>query len=314
MTAANYYGEGKREKKISPFVTEALGPSFAKASAGKGKNNQISLFDFKLAIEPKLQANPYKLQASPITYLSYSQIDTFNTCPLQYKYRHILRIPTPPSAALSFGDTIHQTMKDFYQKAIAGQNPNKEDLLKVLAENWSGLGYPSKAHEEKYKKEGQKILSEFFEKSYNPKNLPITLEQVFSVKISPNLKVGGRIDRIDRVERGIEIIDYKTGKSPTKKDVERDLQMTVYAMAAVDGTLTYMGLLQKTPQQEEVKVSFYFFDNQEKISSFRKKEDFEAVKQDLIKKAEEISKSDLSPAPGKHCDFCEFKLICEAWS
>jgi len=190
-------------------------------------------------------------------------------------------------------------------------------LLKVLAENWSGLGYPSKAHEEKYKKEGQKILSEFFEKSYNPKNLPITLEQVFSVKISPNLKVGGRIDRIDRVKRDsneIEIIDYKTGKSPTKKNVERDLQMTVYAMAAVDSTLTYMGLLQKTPQPEEVKVSFYFFDNQEKISSFRKKEDFEAVKQDLIKKAEEISKSDFSPTPGKHCDFCEFKLICEAWN
>lgn len=240
---------------------------------------------------------------------------------MQYKYRYILRIPTPPSAALSFGDTIHQTMRDFYQRAIAGQIPQKEDLLQILAENWSSLGYPSKAHEEKYKKEGEKILSEFFDKSYDPQALPISLEQVFSIKVDTNLKVGGRIDRIDRVKRdcgkdeyGIEIIDYKTGKSPTKKDVEKDLQMTVYAMAAVDGTLTYMGLLEKIPKPEEVKISFYFFDNQEKISSFREKGDFEMVKADLLKKAEEISKSDFSPTPGKHCDFCEFKLICEAWS
>ena len=312
LTAANYYGEGKREKKVSPFVAEALGELRIKDYALKAKDNQLSIFDFKPLSE--IQNSKFKIQNLPITYLSYSQIDTFNTCPLQYKYRYVLRIPTPPSAALSFGDTIHQTMRDFYQRAIAGQNPTKEDLLKILEENWSPLGYPSKAHEEKYKKEGKKILSEFYDKSYNPQLLPLALEQVFSIKISPTLKIGGRIDRIDKVATGIEIIDYKTGKSPTKKEIEKDLQMTVYAMAAVDGTLTYMGILERAPKPEEVKVSFYFFDSQEKISTYRRQEDFETVKQELIKKAEEISQSDFSPTPGKHCDFCEYKLICEAWN
>jgi len=312
LTAANYYGEGKREKKLSPFVEEALDPAFAKATAGEGKENQLSIFDFKPANE--IQNSKFKIQNSPVTYLSYSQIETFNTCPLQYKFRHILRIPTPPSAALSFGDTIHQTMRDFYQSAVAGQNPKKEDLLKILEENWSHPGYPSRAHEERFRKEGEKILNDFYDKSYDPKTLPIALEQVFSIKIDPTLKVGGRIDRIDQAKKGIEIIDYKTGKSSIKKDVEKDLQMTIYTMAAADGTLTYMGILQKTPKPEEVKVSFYFFDNQEKLSSFRKIEDFERVKQELIKKAEEISNSDFSPTPGKHCDFCEYKLLCEAWS
>ncbi|MGB9637447.1 MAG: ATP-dependent helicase, partial [Microgenomates group bacterium] len=198
LTAANYYGEGKREKKLSPFVAEALGVSSIKNQVLR-KDNQLSIFDFKPSFE--IQDTKYKIQNTPISYLSYSQIDTFNTCPLQYKYRYILRIPTPPSAALSFGDTIHQTMRDFYQRAIAGQNPTKEDLLKILEENWSPLGYPSKAHEEKYKKEGKKILSEFYDKSYDPRVLPLALEQVFAVKISPTLKIGGRIDRIDRVER-----------------------------------------------------------------------------------------------------------------
>lgn len=319
LTAANYYGEGKREKRLSPFVTEVLGDEIIqnsiRQSADKAQNSQLSIFDFKPTTEVELPASNFQLPTStPITYLSYSQIEAFETCPLQYKYRYILRIPTSPSAATSFGETIHETMRDFYQRAIAGQKPAKEDLLNILAENWSPLGYPSKAHEEKYRKEGLKILSGFFDNAYDPENLPAALEQVFSIKISPALKVGGRIDRIDKTKGGIEIIDYKTGKSPTKKNVAKDLQMTLYAMAAIDGTLTYMGILPKTPRPEEVKISFYFFDNQEKISTVRKSEDFAVVKKELIKKAEEVSKSDFSPTPGKYCDFCEFKLICEAWS
>jgi len=318
LTAANFYGEGKRERKISLFVKEVLGQEAIRPPAGEAgktqyekQSDQLTIFDFKpVSGETVVSTQP----VTPITYLSYSQIETFTTCPLQYKYRYVLRIPTPPSAAVSFGQTIHETMRDFYQRAIAGQKPEKKELLKILQENWSPLGYPSKAHEEKYKREGEKILSGFYDKAYSPKNLPLSLEQVFSVKISPNLKVGGKIDRIDRVNGTIEIIDYKTGKSVTKKDVDKDLQLTLYALAATNGTLTYMGLLEKTPKPEEVLVSFYFFDNQEKISTFRKKEDFEKVKKELLKKAEEISKSDFSPTPGKHCDFCEFKLICEAWN
>jgi len=250
----------------------------------------------------------------PVSYLSYSQIETFKTCPLQYKFRYILRIPTPPSAALSFGSVIHETMKDFYQRLLAGQDPKKEDLLQILKENWSPLGYPSKAHEEKYKKEGEKILSEYFNQAYDSKNLPIALEQTFSVKISPSLKVGGKIDRIDKIGDEIEIIDYKTGQSTKKKDVEKDLQLTLYALAATDGTLTYMGIIKKTPDPQKTKISFYFFADQQKISTFRKPEDFETVKKDLLKIAEEIGQSDFSPTPSKLCDFCEYKLLCEAWS
>ncbi len=311
LTAANFYGEGKREKKISPFVVEALGEkvvhdsSFARASEDK----QLAIFDFK----PSVKTADNETMKQSINYLSYSQIETFNSCPRQYKFRYVLRLPTPPSAATSFGETIHETMRDFYQRLMAGRKPTKDDLLEILSENWSPVGYPSKAHEEKYRKEGIKILSEFYEKAYDPKNLPTALEQVFSVKISPQLKVGGKIDRIDSTKDGVEIIDYKTGKSSAKKDIGKDLQMTLYALAATDGTLAYMGILPKTPKPEEVAVSFYFFNKQEKITSFRKKEDFEAVKQELSKKAEEINQSSFSPTPGLFCDFCEFRLLCEAW-
>jgi len=309
LTAANYYGEGKREKKISQFVVEVLGEEILKEKSKAKESNQLSFFHYKPQKENKLSLTP-----TPINYLSYSQIDTYNNCPLQYKYRYILRIPTPPSAATSFGSTIHQTMVDFYQRVMARQNPTKEDLLELLQENWTSLGYPSKTHEEKYKKEGIKILSDYFDKSFNPKDIPLALEQVFSVKLGSGLKVGGKIDRIDKTKNGIEIIDYKTGKSSVKKDVEKDMQLTLYALAAADGTLAYMGLIKQTPKPENVEVSFYFFDNQEKLTTTRKAQDFKQLKEEIIKKAKEISKSDFLATPGRLCDFCEYKLLCEAWS
>lgn len=308
LTAADYYGEGKREKKISPFVAEALGEGAINRPVQKAEN-QLSIFDY----QPASKKTPLVGSDVPINYLSYSQIETFKICPLQYKYRYLVRIPTPPSAAASFGQTIHETMKDFYQRAIAGQKPGKNDLLEILKENWSSLGYTSKSQEERMKKEGQKILTGYFEKSFDPKKLPKALEQIFTVKISSGLKIGGKIDRIDETELGIEIVDYKTGQISAKKDITNDVQLTVYALVAADGVLESMGILRKTPQPEEIKVSFYFFGNQEKISSVRTKDQLEQAKKELLEIAQNISKSEFLPTPSRMCDFCDFKLLCEAW-
>ena len=309
LTAADYYAEGKREKKISPFVYEVMGKKVIDDQP-LAANNQLSIFDYQTS---KQKPETAVSKPTGLNYLSYSQMATFKICPLQYKYRYLLRIPVPPSAAASFGDTIHQTMRDFYQKAIAGQNPDKEDLLKTLEENWNPLGYTSKAHEKRMILEGRKILQEFFEKSYDPKKLPKALEQIFSVKVSPDLKIGGKIDRIDVGKDGVEIIDYKTGSASSKKDVGKDLQLIIYALVVADGTLEYMGVLDQTPSPEKIKVSFYFFDHQEKISTAKTKKELEEAKKQILELAKKISESDFAPTPGKMCDFCDYKLICEAW-
>ncbi|MGI5825991.1 MAG: ATP-dependent helicase [Patescibacteria group bacterium] len=319
LTAAKFYGEGKREKKVSPFVLEALREEVLSQSP-RQKSQQLAFLSLNEKIVETEKIEKTEKQESPKNpknisipiNLSYSQIDTFNICPLKYKFRYVLSLPTPSGPALTFGNTIHQTIHDFYQRAIAGQNPNKDDLLQILTENWNSLGYSSKAHEERYKKEGAKILSGFFDKAYDPNKLPLTLEQSFSIRIG-GARINGKIDRIDLTEGEVEIIDYKTGKSTTQKEVDKDLQLSLYALVAAEGILTYMGILKETPAPEKVKVSFYFFDTQEKVSTIKKAEDLEKVKEDLIQKIDEISTSCFSPTPGMHCYFCEYKMICDAW-
>ncbi|PJE67305.1 hypothetical protein COU95_03100 [Candidatus Shapirobacteria bacterium CG10_big_fil_rev_8_21_14_0_10_40_9] len=302
LTAADFYGEGKRERRLSPFVFEVLGEEAVNSIQYTADSGQLSLLEWSKP-EIKEEAVSWKLQ--PVNYLSFSQIDTFNTCPLQYRYKFIQRIPVLPGAAASFGDSIHKTLRDFYREIKDGRKPSKKDLLKILEINWSSQGYASRAHEEKMRETGERMLSDFYEK-FDSKTVPRDLEQSFIIKVSPNLKIGGKIDRIDEKEEKLEIIDYKTGKILEQKDIDKSLQMTVYALAATD-----KGLYGKKP--EEVILTFYFLGNLEKKSTKRTVSQLEQAKKDLLEKAKEIEKSTFQPSPGVWCDFCDFKLICEAW-
>jgi len=305
LTAADYYGEGKREKKISPFVFETLGKEKVDQSGLLSEEKkQLSLFAFKPAVE---EEKTIARQNPPINYLSYSQIETFNNCPLQYRYRYIQRIPVSPSAAQTFGDILHRTLKDFYQGIKQGKKLKEKDLWEILNNNWSSFGYASKAHEEKMKIQAKRMLKDFYQK-FDHKLVPKDLEQPFIIKVSPDLKVGGKIDRVDEIKDGkLEIIDYKTGKTWEQKELDNSLQMTVYALAASD-----KGIYDKKP--EDLILTFYFLDSGQKKSTQRTKEQLEEAKQMIEEKAKEIQLSLFEPKPNNLCDFCEYKLICEAWS
>jgi len=305
FTAAKYYGEGKREKKLTPFIGEALGQEAIARIAYEpsGGPKQLSFLDWR-----KIEESGEKPIRQAVSYLSHSQLSTFETCPLQYKYRYVLKIPVPPSAALTFGDTMHRTIRAFYELVKEGKHPNVDTLLRLYEDHWVSVGFGAKVYEEKMKHHGIELLKEYYKKGYDPKRIPTSLEEPFRIKITPTLTVGGKIDRIDTLPDGtIEIIDYKTGQAPKARDVSSDPQLTLYALSAAGE-----GVYKKAP--EKVIVSFYFFEDQTKVSAVRTKEELETAKKEIATKAEEISRSDFKPTPGKHCDFCEFRLICEAWS
>ncbi|MFC1727399.1 ATP-dependent helicase [Patescibacteria group bacterium] len=322
LTAANYYGEAKREKKISPFVYEALGKEEIEKldikRLRKKQTEQLAFLGWQKPEEPHF-AKASRGGQLPITYLSFSQIDTYDKCPRQYRFRFIQRIPVPSAAAASFGSSVHNALRDFYRLVQelsknsqgAKKKPTQKDLFNLLNQNWMIEGYASKAHEKRMKKKGEQILANYYEKAFDPNLVPQELEQSFVIKVSPTLKVGGRIDRVDPSTslgvKGIEIIDYKTGRTVDQKDVDKSLQMTIYALAATD-----KGIHGRKP--EEVTLSFYFLDAGEKKSTTRSAGQLKEVKDEIVQKAEEISKSDFKPKPGIWCDFCDFRLLCEAWS
>jgi len=202
---------------------------------------------------------------------------------------------------------MHRAVRAFYELVKAGANPEKQTLLALLDTHWSPFGYGDRVYQEKMKRHGKELLEGFYDTGYDKRLIPKDLEASFSVRITPALMLGGRMDRVDQLPDGkIEIIDYKTGRAPATRNPGSDAQLSVYALAA-----TEKGVYGK--RSEDVIVSFYFFENQEKASAVRSQSQLDAMKAQVARAADNIAVSAFSPTPGKHCDFCEFRLICEAW-
>src|SRR3989344_3101281 len=154
ITASDYYGEGKREKKLSTFIFESFKDSkIFKVFSGEVKQLEL---ESVLDIERNLKIKP-----PMITYLSHSQIETFKFCPLHYKLRYMLQIPTPTSASLSFGSTLHLVMKDLSQLLIVGKKPKLKEVFSLLEKNWISEGYSNKKHQEIMKKRGEEYIENY---------------------------------------------------------------------------------------------------------------------------------------------------------
>jgi DNA helicase-2/ATP-dependent DNA helicase PcrA len=307
LTAADYYGEGKREKKLSPFIFEALGLNLESRISNLDKTKQLSFRDY----EPhEIPDSKFEIPKLKIDYLSFSQIETFQTCPMHYKIRYVYKVPTRSSSSQSFGTSIHTTFNEFYKRLKAGEKPSEKMIYKIFEENWVGKGFTSKAHEKKFFEKGKVYLSGYLKESFDPKNLPVLLEEKFTIPLGNNLKIAGTIDRVDDIGDGmIEIIDYKTGASiPSQRDVDKNLQLSFYALAATKIPTVPFG---KIP--DKVKLSLYYLDEQEKISTTRTASQLEKAVEEILKVRDEIEKSDFKCSNHMFCQMgCEFSLFCKS--
>src|SRR6185437_2242493 len=93
-----------------------------------------------------------------ITYISYSQLQTFNICPLHYKLKYLLNLPSPPSPALSYGSSVHNTLRDFTLLLLQKHEVKAQIIQELLKKNWIKQGFTSKTHEEKTYKQAEIML------------------------------------------------------------------------------------------------------------------------------------------------------------
>lgn len=288
LTGSKWYGEAKRERKISPFVIETLGEEYIKNKEYilKDEKKQLSIFDFK-----KNQTDIKKIEQN-IEKFSYSQIDTFLTCPLKYKYQFVLDIPISKDASLIFGEVIHKTLQVFYLKFNENRKLSLNSLLNTYKKFWIPLGYTSFFHQEKSYKEGIRILKNYYKKFHNKNLKIIEVEKKFRFKIN-NISVVGKIDRIDKHNK-IEIIDYKTGRKPNDKYLKNNLQLSIYLLAVFNDYLL-------KNKFEDVNLIYYFLQDSKKVTFNKKTADIPKIKIKIIDTVNNIKKNSFLPKKGPHC-------------
>jgi DNA helicase-2/ATP-dependent DNA helicase PcrA len=192
---------------------------------------------------------------------------------------------------------IVRSVDDMYQKAL--------DLYDA---RWSPIGFSSKDEEKTRYEDGKRILRGFLEFDVSRKAEVVDIEKQFNFNLVPDLRIGGRIDRIDRLPSGhLEIIDYKTGQLPERKELEtgtKGLQLSIYALAATNKDVLGADLA-------KLIFSFHYLEAGERISIERTEDDLREAKATILEVREQIEHSDFECSNSRVCQLgCDYKLFC----
>jgi len=321
LTWAADYG-GKDLKKPSRFLIES--GLIDEEVMSKQKFTRSSGFCIKRSIGFKLESNETNgsgrdLKVFLPDHFSYSQLESFRKCPLEYKFRNIFRIPMRGKSVFSFGKSIHQTLHRFVleslsissieQKDLFGKKTKLgvlsfKDLLSIYEKEWISDWYDSSVAKKEFYEKGKESLKLFYDDFIKNKpevlfiNDEPALEKNFNLKLNGDVFIG-TIDRIDKLGDGVEIIDYKTGSPKKTLAKEEKLQLMIYAVAA-----------KKVLGLNPLKLTYYYLDDGTACSFNIKEDDIENTESEIKEIMDKIKRSNFKPSPGWHCQYCDFKDIC----
>jgi len=216
---------GKRVKKISPFVIEALGKSKA-VPVATSDLEKIEKFAAPTAVKPIKEE-------IKILKLTQGSIDDYRTCAYKYRYAHILKVPILRHHPVVYGAALHQAVAAFWQAKLSGKTPKLEAILEVFERYFESEGFLSKEHEERRLLVGKKVLRSFWKREKETKNLPTFIEKEFRFSLG-DILINGRFDRVDVKDGKVRIIDYKSSEGKNTQELEKEakssVQLKIYAL------------------------------------------------------------------------------------
>ncbi len=231
--------------------------------------------------------------------LSYSSINTYETCPAKFKFQYEDRLPQARSPALSFGDSLHRALRAFHDRPVPVAPP-VDELLELLEACWVSDGFGTESEEQMYREHGRQVLAQYHRENADAYRIPAALEFRFQIDLD-GIALSGVIDRLDRIPGGgYEIIDYKTNRRlPPQSRIDQDLQLSIYHLAAKE----IWGI-------EPERLTLYFLLPGQRMTTVRTPTDLEDLRRRIGIVAERIGAGMFEPRQNPLCDWCEFQALC----
>jgi DNA helicase-2/ATP-dependent DNA helicase PcrA len=234
--------------------------------------------------------------------LSASDLSLYLTCPLKYKFARVFGIPQEPTINQRFGILIHNVLERFHKEPPEDEGDGLRVLTSLFETGWRRTGFGSSDDELQFRDRAREALRLYWERERVAEGEPTWLERKFDFKVGEH-HVRGRVDRVDRLPDGdYELIDYKTGERRTEAQLDSDLQLALYRLAAREA----WGV-------EASTGSYYYVLDADKVAAPTKPDDAERVERTVLQVGEGILGQDFEPRPSPTvCGWCDYRLICPA--
>jgi len=232
--------------------------------------------------------------------LSATDIETYRTCPLKYKFARVFKIPSEPTLNQRFGILVHQVLERFHQGGTAGHS--LPELLGLLEAGWRRGGFGDSEEERQLRAKATQALLRYHERFQREDAEPVWFERAFSFSLGPHL-LRGRVDRVDKLpDGGYELIDYKTGRPKTATQLRDDVQLSLYAVGAREAW-----------QLEAAHQAYYYVLDDEKVPVERTAEDRDWITETVLEVADGILGQGFEPTPSwSACSICDYRIACPA--
>lgn len=232
--------------------------------------------------------------------LSPSAIENYRRCPQQYLFGRLWSLREGPQAALSFGSVMHTTIKRFMEQIKRGVKLPFEDVRRIFETEWTSAGFEDAYQEGEYKKDGLEQMKAFHSAVLSTGMEIREQEKSFELPLENNVIITGRMDQINSLGRDdVEIVDYKTGKPRTDVNARKDLQLSIYAIAAKE-------ILELNP----VRLVFHYLQNNQMQVTTRDAKQLEEAQKIVQEAAADIRAGEFTAVPGFVCRGCAYKGIC----
>jgi DNA helicase II / ATP-dependent DNA helicase PcrA len=233
--------------------------------------------------------------------LSASDIETYKSCPLRYKFARVLRIPTAQTLNQRFGIAVHQVLERYHSDG----STTLDQMLALLDAGWRRGGFGESERELRLREKARVALTRYHARLGEEESHPVWFERAFAFRLGPH-HLRGRVDRVDRVgaaEDGVyELIDYKTSRPKAARNLRDDVQLSLYALAARED----WGL-------ESSRQAYYYVLDDRKVPVPHGEQSAESVKQTVLEVGEGILAQEFEPTPSHAaCSICDYRIVCPA--
>ncbi|MFZ0821512.1 MAG: ATP-dependent DNA helicase [Candidatus Acidiferrales bacterium] len=235
--------------------------------------------------------------------LSASAIETYRQCPQKYLFSQIWGLRSGPAAAISFGSVMHTTIKHFFAEIRKGRKVPFEEVMAIFEREWTPAGFEDDYQQAEYKRDGLEQLRAFHARAIaEPPDIE-SQEKSFELPLDDNIVITGRMDQINRIAPGQrEIVDYKTGRPKTEESARKDIQLSIYSLAA-----------REVLEFDPARLVFHNLTDNSRVETSRGDKELSKTREIISETAANIRAGQFQPEPGFfNCRNCAFRPICPA--
>lgn len=230
---------------------------------------------------------------------SPSKLQVYQTCPRQYHFQYVQKLPRRAWANQSFGSSLHRTLAALHEQG-GPQAQTLSDTQQLLELTWSSAGYDSRAHSQAELERGKKLLQAYFQEWSQEDGTSIVLEKRFSAPFRDTMFLG-IIDRVDRRSDGsLEIIDYKSGFAPEQLPPQTVQQLSLYHHLI-------QHKLGETPQHHSV----HYLASNVRLALPLDADFIDEVLDFAYRTVQRLEGDEqFKPIKAAHCEWCDYQHLC----